>query len=522
MKNAWASAEPGTIFWSTVKRFSTTEYFAPVMTTNPCSEIPLEPYGDCCLGNVNLSKFVLAPFTEEARVDWENLEKALRYTVRFLDDVLDYNRNRHPLRAQTEASMRSRRIGVGFTGLADMLAKLRVRYDTEEAIQRVEALFRRIKEVVYDESANIAREKGSFPAFDPEKHFRSPFFEGFPQSLLEKLKGGLRNAALLTVPPVGSGSVLAGCSSGIEPIFALSYIRRSESLSKETYRVYHPLVREYMDRFGIEREEDLPDFFVTAHQIRPEFRVRMQATIQRHIDHSISSTVNLPRDIPWEEVAEIYRLAWKEGCKGITVYREGSREGILITEEAGEGAEEAVEGRLTPRPRPQVLVGKTYKLRTDMGNVYITVNGSDHGPFEVFIHLGKSGSTLMAFAEAIGRLVSLALRSGVNPYAVIHQLEGIKSGPPIRQEDGTVVFSVPDAIAKSLQRFLMEVQELPPQNGGTGNGGMIFFPEKPVFKLDAQGETGLSSGDICPECGGLLVFQGGCYTCVECGYSKCE
>lgn len=520
VKNAWASAEPGTIFWSTVKHFSTTEYFAPVMTTNPCSEIPLEPYGDCCLGNVNLSKFVLDPFSEKARIDWPMLEQALRYTVRFLDDVLDYNRDRHPLKAQSEASMRSRRIGVGFTGLADMLAKLQIRYDSPEALRQVEGLFRRIKEIVYDESANLAREKGSFPAFDPERHFESPFFESFSPELLKKLKGGLRNAALLTVPPVGSGSVLAGCSSGIEPIFALSYVRRSESLSKETYRVYHPLVREYMERFGVEKEEDLPDYFVTAHQIRPEFRVRMQAVIQKHIDHSISSTVNLPADISWEEVEAIYRLAWKEGCKGITVYREGSREGILITETpAQKKSMVAVNGKLVPRPRPQVLVGKTYKLRTDMGNVYITVNGGDHGPFEVFIHLGKSGSTLMAFAEAIGRLVSLALRSGVSPYAVIHQLEGIKSGLPVRQEDGTVVFSVPDAIAKSLQRFLKEVREEPLENGGPGNG-LVVFPDR--LSPDLPDEELESSRDICPECGGLLVYQGGCYTCMECGYSKCE
>ncbi len=533
IQSAWASAEPGTIFWSTIKRFSTTEYFAPVLTTNPCSEIPLEAYGDCCLGNLNLSGFVQHPFTDQASIHWEELERAVRYTVRFLDDVLDYNRSRHPLPAQEDASMRSRRIGVGFTGLGDMLAKLQIRYDSPEAVETVDRLFKKIKWIAYDESANLALEKGAFPAFDPEQHFRSPFFEDFPEELMEKLRvAGLRNGALLTVPPVGSGSVLAGTSSGIEPIFALYYIRRSESLSKETFKVYHPLVRTYMEQFGVD-DDHLPSYFVTAHDIDPEFRVRMQATIQKHIDHSISSTVNLPHDTPVEEVDRIYRLAWKLGCKGITIYREGSREGILITEssKSRESSPEKApstspdgedrttltvslrDRRLVPRPRKGVLTGQTYKLRTDMGNVYVTVNEDDEGPVEVFIHLGKSGSTLMAFAEAIGRLVSLALRSGVSPYAVIEQLEGIKSGTPVRQPDGLVVFSVPDALAKALRMHLEGVEP-----------GVQPPTTPPIFSLNTQKKIpkgGTIHGDLCPECGASMVMQNGCATCMECGYSKC-
>ena len=430
--------------------------------------------------------------------------------------------------------MRSRRIGVGFTGLGDMLAMLQIRYDTPEAVETVDRLFQKIKWIVYDESANLALEKGSFPAFDPEQHFRSPFFEDFPEELVEKLRvAGLRNGALLTVPPVGSGSVLAGTSSGIEPIFALYYIRRSESLSKETFKVYHPLVRTYMEQFEV-NEEHLPSFFVTAHEIDPEFRVRMQATIQKHIDHSISSTVNLPRETPVEEVDRIYRLAWKLGCKGITIYREGSREGILITQSSKTGEENKDEKekapaqtgenrttltvslrdrRLVPRPRKGVLTGHTYKLRTDMGNVYVTVNEDEEGPVEVFIHLGKSGSTLMAFAEAIGRLVSLALRSGVSPHAVIEQLEGIKSGTPVRQPDGLVVFSVPDALAKALRMHLEGIEP-----------GAHPPATPPIFSLhgkDSKLLEGTIHGDLCPECGASMVMQNGCATCMECGYSKC-
>ncbi|HXF82963.1 MAG TPA: adenosylcobalamin-dependent ribonucleoside-diphosphate reductase, partial [bacterium] len=349
-------AEPGLIFWDTVKRWSTSEYNGmEVITTNPCSEIPLEPYGNCCLSNVNLACFVSDPFASTARVDWERLEPALRYTTRFLDNVLDYNADKHPLPEQREASLRSRRIGVGFTGLGDMLIKLGLKYDTDEAITFVDKLFGRIKHIVYDESVNLAQEKGVFPAFDPERHLRSPFIQALAPQLVERIRThGLRNVALLTVPPVGSGAALAGVTSGIEPIFDLVYVRRSESLSQETFKVYHPLVREYMRRFEVDRESELPPYFVTAHQIKAEMRVKMQAAIQKHIDHSISSTVNLPKETPAEEVERIYFLAWKLGCKGITVYREGSREGILLTEQQAQAT-----GTGLAAPVPQLAAAST-------------------------------------------------------------------------------------------------------------------------------------------------------------------
>ncbi|MDI6772540.1 MAG: adenosylcobalamin-dependent ribonucleoside-diphosphate reductase [bacterium] len=320
-------AEPGVIFWDAVKRWSTSEYNGMgVVTTNPCSEIPLEPYGNCCLGNINLARFVRDEFTSSARVDWEQLDRALRYAVRFLDNVLDYNADRHPLPQHREASLYSRRIGVGFTGLGDMLVMLRLRYDSEPALAFADGFFERIKNVVYDESVTLAIEKGQFPGYDAGSHTSQAFVKMLCPEVQERIhRHGLRNVALLTVPPVGSGAALAGVTSGIEPIFDLSYVRRSESLSQEYFTVYHTLVREFMARFGIERQSDLPDHFVTAHQIPPEMRVRMQAAIQRHIDHAISSTVNLPHDAQPEEVERIYFLAWKSGCKGITVYRDTTR-----------------------------------------------------------------------------------------------------------------------------------------------------------------------------------------------------
>lgn len=322
IKSARSWAEPGIMFWDTIKRFSPSEYNGmEVITTNPCSEQPLEPYGACDLGNLNLSAYVTMPFTEKAAMDWQMLEKAVRYSVRFLDNVLDYNSNKHPLKAQADAVMNSRRIGLGVTGMADMLVKLRIKYDSDKALAFVDDLFSRIKNTAYDESCEIAQEKGTFRLFDKEKHLSTEFSKGLSTEVRAKIaQQGLRNVALMTVAPVGSGSVLAGTSSGIEPIFAFSYTRRSESLSKELFKVYHPLVQEYTNLAGTKSDSELPDFFVPAHRILPEFRVKMQGVVQRHVDSAISSTVNLPADASVEQVEQVYMQAWKTGCKSITVY----------------------------------------------------------------------------------------------------------------------------------------------------------------------------------------------------------
>ncbi|MCS7223158.1 MAG: adenosylcobalamin-dependent ribonucleoside-diphosphate reductase [Armatimonadetes bacterium] len=529
--NAWSSAEPGCIFWSNVKRYSTSEYNGMnVISTNPCAEEPLPGYGNCNLGNVNLAQFVQGEFTPDAQIDYEALEKAIRYAVRFLDNVITYSiiHDRFPLTQQKEMAAAERRVGVGFTGLGDMLALLSVKYDTDDALELIDDLFHRIKCWAYDESVNLAKERGSFPKFDPEKHLQMGFIkERLPKELQARIaKEGLRNVCVLTVPPVGSGAALAGVTSGIEPIFALSYTRRSESLSQSEFQVFHPVVARYMKKMGISSADDLPDFFVTAHQIAPEMRVRMQAVIQSHIDQSISSTVNLPNTISPQEVERIYFLAWKLGCKGITVYREGSREGVLITEEY---AQQRRTG-LRPKPRALMLVGKTYKMKTEMGNVYVTVNADDEGPQEVFLQLAKSGSSAMAFAEAIGRLISLALRSGVAPEVIVDQLSEIKSSLPTRQENGTVVLSVPDAVAKALAMFLKGTSQ--PPRGLQGNGPSGISPQNdqqsplsPIRQelthlLHAHGAK--VSGELCPRCGEPLIYSGGCENCLFCGYSRCQ
>lgn len=553
IKGARDYAEPGLIFWDNIKRWSTSEYNGMgVVTTNPCSEIPLENYGSCCLGNCSLAAFVVDPFTSQARVDWERLEPALRYATRFLDNVLDYNAEKHPLPAQQEASLKGRRIGVGFTGLGDMLIKLGLKYDTDEAITFVDQLFDRIKNVVYDASVNLAQEKGVFPAYDADKHLRSRFVAALQPHVVERIRRyGLRNVALLTVPPVGSGAALAGVTSGIEPIFDLSYIRRSESLSQGTFKVYHPLVREYIARYQVEGEEILPSFFVTAHQIKPEMRVKMQAAIQRHIDHAISSTVNLPRETTPEEVERVYFLAWQLALKGITVYRESSREGILITEgQAAAQSQPSVppttderRARATPRPRPKVTAGRTERVETPRGRIYVVVNEDEWGVCEVFVH------SLDVEAEGVGRLASLALRGGIDPREVIEQLWRVQSKEVAfdRSSSGTVVrvTTIAQAVALALGRALYgddfrPDKEFPradvlPEPMTPARQQRLKFGEQsatakqtPVVHVenDESAENGeraarLEFIGICPDCGAQLVHENGCAHCQSCGYAKC-
>jgi ribonucleoside-diphosphate reductase alpha chain len=503
VRGAWESAEPGVLFWDTIKRESTTEYGGmEVQGVNPCSEQTLESYGCCCLGSVNLSAFVQKPFSEAASIDWESLTKASQYAVRFLDNVLDYNAERHPLPQQKDASLRSRRVGVGITGLGDMLIKLGLKYDDDSTIEFVDHLFERIKNLIYDYSTDLAKEKGSFPAFDAESHLAQPFISRLDEKVKEKIMSqGIRNAAITTIPPVGSGSILAGCSSGVEPVFALSYTRRSKSLSEGEFKVFHPLVKEYMAQTGASDEDQLPNYFVTSHQIRPEMRVRMQATIQKHIDTAISSTVNLPKEITSEEVERVYMLAWKLGCKGITVYREGSREGILETNKVAKKADQPK----APFERPRMMEGKTLKLRLPQGGLYLTANLVGGELKEVFVTLGKSGGDEKADAEAIGRLISLYLQHGGDAKSAISTLKGIK-GKYVSWDEGVQLLSIPDAIAKAL--------ELLTQN---------YVAKGPEAPLQMAAPKRSSQGGTCPACHeNALVFENGCYRCNSCGYSKCE
>ena len=525
-------AEPGCLFWDTIQRFSVSDRYPGmgVVSTNPCGEEALEPYGECCLGSLNLSAFVLSPFTRDARLDLPSLEQAARLSVRFLDNVLTWNRGHHPLAQHEEATARGRRIGLGLMGLADMLCQLVLKYDTDAAIEKAAAVVEQVKLWAYDASADLAAERGPFPVFEAARHFDNPFFASFPPALLEKLaQQGLRNVTLLTIAPTGTIAVLAGCTSGIEPIFALAYTRRSESLAEREFAVVHPLAVQYRTTHHLPADAALPEFFTTAHGIDPAQRVLMQATLQRHIDQAISSTINLPRDTSRDTVEKIYRQAWQAGCKGITVYREGAREGILLT--AAEDAPMA--------PRPQMLPGLTFRQTTPLGTAFITVNHTDQGlhePFEVFVRLGKAGSDLEADAEALGRLISLILRLSsptsrvARVQEIIGQLEMIGGAHSIHFGPARVR-SLADGIARVLARYLEhatpgQATTVPtaeaPDIYDSHFAGATDGPERSA--VSAQGVFALPSrgADFCPRCRrAAFVSSMGCTQCVECGFREC-
>ena len=514
---AHSSAEPGLLFWDTMTDYHNAEYCSPLVSTNPCAEQPLPDGGCCNLGSVNLERYV----DDKGNFMIEEFKDTVSIATRFLDNVIDYNLDRHALDTQKENAKNDRRVGLGILGLGDMLVRMGIKYDSEDALQTIDQVMKIFCDTAYETSSELAKEKGSFPHFDWSGYRKSKFVKNLPKSLRDKIKDdGIRNSTVLTVPPTGSGAIVARVTSGIEPIFATSYKRRvkkNDGFGREfdEYKVYHPIIEKL---FG--DDENLPNHVVTAHDIDPYFRVKMQGVIQKYIDSSISSTVNLQNDIKKETVADIYMTAYKANLKGITVYREGSREGILITEDQKEDktsqsttATSDTSDDKRPRIRPNETAGITRRMRTGEGTLYITINHDENGLCEVFTTIGKAGGNAAAQSEAISRLISLALRSGLDPYSIVRQLKGI-SGPNPTWEDGRLVLSTPDAIGKALDDYLKE------KNNGTLDTSLAddkvritMAPQETSFEC-AEGQDRNDCQNV--------VNEGGCLTCRECGWSKCD
>ena len=514
---AHSSAEPGLLFWDTMTDYHNAEYCSPLVSTNPCAEQPLPDGGCCNLGSVNLERYV----DDKGNFMIEEFKDTVSIATRFLDNVIDYNLDRHALDTQKENAKNDRRVGLGILGLGDMLVRMGIKYDSEDALQTIDQVMKIFCDTAYETSSELAKEKGSFPHFDWSGYRKSKFVKNLPKSLRDKIKDdGIRNSTVLTVPPTGSGAIVARVTSGIEPIFATSYKRRvkkNDGFGREfdEYKVYHPIIEKL---FG--DDENLPNHVVTAHDIDPYFRVKMQGVIQKYIDSSISSTVNLQNDIKKETVADIYMTAYKANLKGITVYREGSREGILITEDQKEDktsqsttATSDTSDDKRPRIRPNETAGITRRMRTGEGTLYITINHDENGLCEVFTTIGKAGGNAAAQSEAISRLISLALRSGLDPYSIVRQLKGI-SGPNPTWEDGRLVLSTPDAIGKALDDYLKE------KNNGTVD--TLLADDKVRITMAPQ-ETSFEcvEGQDRNDCQNV-VNEGGCLTCRECGWSKCD
>ena len=527
INSAHASAEPGLLFWDTMTDYHNAEYCSPLVSTNPCAEQPLPDGGCCNLGAVNLERFV----DENQNFMVEEFKETVETGTRFLDNVVDYNLDRHALEDQKKNAMNDRRVGLGILGLGDMLVRMGIQYDSEDAIQTIDQIMTIFRDTAYETSINLAKEKGQFPHFDWKGYNKSKFVKALPKTIKEKIKNnGIRNCTLTTVAPTGSGAIVARVTSGVEPIFATSYKRMVKKNDGgygkefEQYTVYHPIIKEL---FGT--DENLPEYVTTAHKIDPFFRVKMQGTVQKYIDSSISSTVNLQEDIPVETVADIYMKAYENGLKGITVYREGSREGILITNDDKEKdkknstdvSAEKLEG--SPRLRPTQTLGLTRRIKTGEGTLYITINEDEQGLCEVFTTIGKAGGNAAAQSEAISRLISLALRSGVNPQSIVRQLKGI-SGPNPTWEDGRLILSTPDAIGKALDDYLHEKNQRTEEDKAQL---LITMDTDKDKKKSPNKEEDMSLDTaklmMCPSCDSRsVVNEGGCLTCQSCGWSKCD
>ena len=537
---AWLNGEPGLIFLDEVNRNNPTPHIGRMTATNPCGEQPLLPYESCNLGSINLARFVVQR-DDRLELDYSHLRDVVRSTTRFLDNVIDANS--YSVDEIKEMTHKTRKIGLGVMGFADMLAKLRIPYDSEEGLELGRSIMRFVKEETDRTSEELAEERGVFPAFEGSI-YDAP---GQPK---------MRNACRLTVAPTGTISMIGACSSGIEPLFALCYHKHNilggesllyvdegfEQAAREEGFHSDELMNYLADGGSLQERDDVPEWarevFVTSADISPEMHVRMQAVFQESVDAAISKTINFPNIATEDDVRRAYVLAWELACKGITVYRAGSREAEVLTvgtSEAGTAKTELVDRDedhlLVPRRRPTTVTGVTERVRTGHGSMYVTVNFDEEGrPFEVFSTLGKAGGCDSAQLEAISRLVSLALRSGIDPNQIVEQLRGITCDPV--WDGGTLVRSAPDAVSLVLGRLLSAQQagqaEGVPEAGGSSAQLGLFPSSAPAGAPDqetiAKATNGYvrPSGARCPECSGFLVHQEGCLSCADCGYNKCE
>ena len=475
IESAWSSAEPGMYFIDRANHYSNSWYFASLPCTNPCGEQPLPAWGVCNLGHVNLAKHLNASGNE---VDWNSLKQTVQYAVRFQDNVIDATP--YFFDENYKQQMSERRVGMGTMGLGEMLIKLKLRYGSPVGVEFIDKLYQFIAVTAYETSVELAREKGAFPQFNAEKFLESGFMQQMPDYIRNLVKQyGVRNVTIMTQAPTGTVGTMVGTSTGIEPFFSWTYFRKSRL---GVHQEHIPLAKDWLDAHPGEK---LPDYFATAMDLTPEEHVRVQAAVQRWTDSAISKTVNAPEHYTVEQTKKLYELMYDLGCKGGTIYRDGSRqEQILatdskklgkdasdqvdkqrITEEQKvvalsaeapqvmEVAGQNIQFKIIARERPQAMQGVTYQLKTAYGHLYVTINEDNHGPFEVFASLGKTGGFFAAQTEAITRLISLALRSNIAVEEILSQLKGIR-GPDVSFADGEMIFSLPDAIGKVLEKHV--------------------------------------------------------------------
>ena len=518
VEHAWKNGEPGIVFIDRMNDANPTPVIGEIESTNPCGEQPLLPYESCNLGSINLAHFVT-----NSSVDWDRMEKVTRTAVHFLDNVIDMNN--FPIKKIEEMTRANRKIGLGVMGWADMLVQMNLPYNSHEALKLAEKVMMSIHDKAVAASEDLALKRGAFP------NFKKSVFAG---------QSPRRNATLTTIAPTGTIGIIAGASGGIEPNFAVVYKRANvldnqemhevnpyfEKNAKEMGFYSKELLDKIAEKGSLKEFKEIPEkvkkVFITAHDILPEDHIRMQAAFQKYTDNAVSKTVNFPHVATKEDVEKAYGLAYKLGCKGVTVYRDGSRDEQVLnlgTKKAN-GKAEYKERR--PRQRPKVTRGSTFLMRTGCGNMYVTVNEDEQGACELFTQLGKSGGCTSSQAEAVSRLISLALRSGISHEEIIYQLKGIRCPSPTLAEGGAIL-SCADAIAKALDNYLKDrsapglfVSQHLPAASPAADAAV-----KPAVPVSINKQNLLGSCPQCPECGEMLEFGEGCVVCRGCGYSKC-
>ncbi len=527
--NAWSNGEPGIVFIDRLNRDNPTPKIGEIEATNPCGEQPLLPNEACNLGSINL-KLMVTEKDGKVTVNWERLSYLTRLTVRFLDDVIDANQ--YPLTVIDQMVKSNRKIGLGVMGFADLMILLQTSYASEEAVEYAEKIMRFIQTEARLESQRLAKERGVFP------NYQGSIYDGRME---------LRNATLTTIAPTGTISMICSASSGVEPLFAVAYTKTVmdgtslievnplfEQYAKE-YDFYSPeLMAQIAQQGTVLGIPGVPDWvqsvFVTAQEIEPEWHIRIQAAFQKYTDNAVSKTINFAHSATRQDVAKAYKLAYELGCKGITVYRDGSRDEQVLstgtqsstpnTDDENEKKSYIPEANsIIPRPRPAVTLGVTEKIKIGCGNLYVSVNADDKSICEVFTNTGRAGGCASQ-SEATARLISIAMRSGISVDSILEQIRGIRCPACIRRE-GVNVTSCPDAIARVIKKY---------RDDGVNGNSIINQKSDSVLSAELgktekavrrKAQVGVAVDNACPECSMPINHDSGCVVCVHCGYSKC-
>ncbi len=541
--HAWLTGDPGVLFVDRANETNPAKHVETLEATNPCGEQWLAAYDSCNLGSISLQRFVKRTKAGNATVDWPRLKKAVNQATHFLDNVIDMNR--YPIPQIAEKTLSNRRIGLGVMGFADFLIELEIPYNSKEGQAMGKKTMKFIQDAVFEASSALGKTRGNFP--------------NYPGSEYEKRGIPMRNVARTTIAPTGTISMIADCSSGLEPLFAVVF---TKTVMDGTSLVYvHPTFeaiakkegwysKELMEKIAYEGSiqsfKEIPEkwkkAFVTASDCSPEDHVRMQAAFQEYVDNAISKTVNFPFTATEADVRKVYNMAYELGCKGVTIFRDGCRdEQVLTTGKTVLNNSQKVPvvppqitpvvvaptgDGLAPRTRPEVLKGTTYKVNTPYGSLYITINDDEQNrPFEVFATIGKNGGFFAAQSESICRLVSLSLRAGVSPEEIVDQIKGIR-GPDVSWHDGGQILSLPDAIAKILEKHITRDQQKldlkldePVQAVAAPSVAPVVSNGNVYKRKNSIANTGYAPA--CPDCGTMLAIEEGCMKCHACGFSKC-